>query len=106
MEHLDEEWEKRPFDAPLCVDKPSRCLANGRCWFSCEPEEKTIPYVAQWVGEDYIIYASDYPHWDGGWPHTVDTLVERTDLSDQLKRKILGENAQRYYNLKTPVGAR
>jgi predicted TIM-barrel fold metal-dependent hydrolase len=106
MEHLDEEWEKRPFDAPLCVDKPSRYLTNGRCWISCEPEEKTIPYVAQWVGEDQILYASDYPHWDGGWPHTVDTLVERTDLSDSLKRKILGENAQRFYNLKAPVGAR
>jgi len=50
-------------------------------------------------GEDYIVYASDYPHWDGGWPHTVDTLLERTDLSDGLKRKILGDNALRFYRL-------
>jgi predicted TIM-barrel fold metal-dependent hydrolase len=99
MEHLDEEWEKRQFDAPLCVDRPSAYLASGRCWFSCEPEEKTIPYVAQWVGEDHIIFASDYPHWDGGWPHMVDTLLERDDVSDTLKRKILGENALRYYGL-------
>jgi predicted TIM-barrel fold metal-dependent hydrolase len=106
LEHLDEEYEKRPFDAPLLVDKPSAYLTNGRCWFSCEPEEKTIPYVAQWVGEDHIIFASDYPHWDGGWPHAVDTLLERDDLSDQLKRKILGDNALRYYGFAAPVAAR
>jgi hypothetical protein len=100
MEHLDEEWEKRKFDAPLLADRPSAYLSNGRCWVSCEPEEKTIPYVAQWIGEDQILYASDYPHWDGGWPTTVDTILERTDLTDSLKRKILGENAMRFYNLK------
>jgi predicted TIM-barrel fold metal-dependent hydrolase len=99
MEHLDEEWEKRKFDAPLCIDRPSRYLGNGRCWVSCEPEEKTISYVADWIGEDQIIYASDYPHWDGGWPTTVDTILKRDDLSDPLKRKILGENAMRFYGL-------
>ncbi|HEY7060544.1 MAG TPA: amidohydrolase family protein [Chloroflexota bacterium] len=106
LEHLDEEWEKRKFDAPLLTDRPSAYLTNGRCWYSCEPEEKTIPYVAQWIGEDQIIYASDYPHWDGGWPHSVDTLLERDDLSDTLKRKILGDNALRYYGMAAPVGAR
>jgi len=105
MEHLDEEWEKRKFDAPLLIDRPSAYLGSGRCWVSCEPEEKTIPYVAQWIGEDQILYASDYPHWDGGWPTTVDTIVQRTDLSDSLKRKILGENAMRFYNLTVPVPA-
>ncbi len=105
MEHLDEEWEKRKFDAPFCVDRPSAYLANGRCWFSCEPEEKTIPYVAQWIGEDHIIFASDYPHWDGGWPHAVDTLLDRDDLSQALKRKILSDNTLRYYGMKAVVRA-
>jgi len=103
MEHLDEEWEKRQFDAPLCVDRPSAYLASGRCWFSCEPEEKTISYVAQWIGEDQIIFASDYPHWDGNWPHMVDTLLERDDLSATLKRKILSDNTLRFYGMKAPV---
>lgn len=105
MEHLDEEWEKRRFDAPLLVDHPSAYFSNGRCWVSCEPEEKTIPYVAQWIGEDQILYASDYPHWDGGWPHTVDTILERDDLSEALKRKILGENASRFYGLEVLAAA-
>ncbi len=97
MEHLDEEWEKRKFDAPLLRDEPSATIRNGRCFFACEPEEKTIPYVTQWIGEDVLLYASDFPHWDSGFPFTVRTLRERADLSDELKRKILGANALSYY---------
>jgi hypothetical protein len=36
LEHLDEEWEKRKFDAPLLTDRPSAYLTNGRCWYSCD----------------------------------------------------------------------
>jgi predicted TIM-barrel fold metal-dependent hydrolase len=81
-------------------------MTCGRAYFACEPEEKTIPYVVGWVGEDNILYASDYPHWDSEWPHTVDELLKRDDLSHGLKAKILGGNALGFYGLKTPVAAR
>ncbi len=77
-------------------------MTCGRAYYSCEPEEKTIPYVMQWVGEDNIVYASDYPHWDSEWPHTVDELLKRGDLSQPVKAKILGQNALRFYDLKVP----
>jgi predicted TIM-barrel fold metal-dependent hydrolase len=105
MEHMDGEFEKRPFDAPRCKSKPSEYMTCGRAFFACEPEEKTIPFVAQWVGEDQLLYASDYPHWDSEWPHTVSELLERDDLTASLKRKILGENARRFYGIKAPVAA-
>src|SRR2546422_10875637 len=63
----------------------------------------TIPYVLGWVGEDNILYASDYPHWDSEWPHTVDELMKRDDLNARVKAKILGQNALRFYDLKAPV---
>jgi len=103
MEHMDGEFEKRPWDAPLCKAKPSEYMTCGRAYFSCEPEEKTIPYVIGWVGEDNILYASDYPHWDSEWPHTVDELMRRDDLNARVKAKILGQNALRFYDLKAPV---
>jgi predicted TIM-barrel fold metal-dependent hydrolase len=105
MEHLDGEFEKRPFDAPLCQAKPSEYMRCGRLYYACEPEEKTIPYVAEWVGIDQLLYASDYPHWDSEWPNTVRTLLEREDLSLEQKQKILGENALRFYGIKTAVPA-
>src|SRR5712692_1509012 len=97
LEHLEGEWEKRKFDAPLLKDEPTAYMTCGRTYYACEPEEKTIAYVADWIGEDQLLYASDYPHWDSEWPDTVTTLLERDDLTLTLKRKILSENALRFY---------
>src|SRR6266567_882440 len=36
MEHMDGEFEKRPWDAPLCKAKPSEYITCGRAYFSCE----------------------------------------------------------------------
>lgn len=106
MEHLDGEVEKRPWDAPRLKARPSEYMKSGRIFYGCEPEERTIPYVAQWVGEDVLMYASDYPHWDSEWPHTVSELWERDDLTPGLKRKLLCDNALRFYSIQVPVVAR
>jgi uncharacterized protein len=97
MEHMDGEWSKRKFDAPLLKMLPSEYMRCGRVFVSCEPEEKTLPYVAEWLGADNILFPSDYPHWDGAFPEAVNELIERQDVSDQLKRKIFCENPQRLY---------
>jgi len=99
MEHMDEEWEKRKFDAPLLTAPPSEYFRCGRVYVSCEPEEKTLRYVPEFFPEDNILYASDYPHWDGNFPYTVSTLADRTDISDTLKRKIFFDNPKRFYGL-------
>ena len=72
MEHMDEEWEKRRDEAPLCKEEPSTYIKSGRCYFGAEPEEKTLPFAAEMVSPDVLLYASDYPHWDSDWPHTVE----------------------------------
>src|SRR6266849_4754509 len=97
MEHMDGEWSKRKFDAPLLKMLPSEYMRCGRVFVSCEPEEKTLPYVAEWLGADHILFPSDYPHWDGAFPEAVNELMVREDVSDQLKRKIFCDNPQRLY---------
>ena len=44
-----------------------------------------------------ILFASDYPHWDGLFPNAVSTLWKRTDISENAKQKILSDNAKRFY---------
>ncbi|HEY8695028.1 MAG TPA: amidohydrolase family protein [Chloroflexota bacterium] len=100
MEHMDEEYEFREFDAPLLTAKPSEYMAGGRVFISCEPEEKTLRYATEFFPEDNVLYASDYPHWDGNFPETVSTLANRCDISDTLKRKIFLDNPQRFYGFK------
>jgi hypothetical protein len=53
--------------------------------------------VIENFGEDKILFASDYPHWDGLFPNAVSTIKKRTDISDGAKQKILSENAKRFY---------
>ena len=98
MERMDEEWEKRgKVEAPLCQKKPSDYVKRGNWFFAMEPEEETLPYVIERIGDDKILFASDYPHWDGIFPHVISTIRGRKDLSDEAKAKVLGENARRFY---------
>jgi predicted TIM-barrel fold metal-dependent hydrolase len=98
MERMDEEWEKRgKIEAPLCKEKPSEYVRNGSWFFATEPEEGMLPYVMERIGEDKVLFASDYPHWDGMFPNVVSTIRGRTDLSDIAKQRILGANAMRFY---------
>ena len=46
-------------------------------------------------GEDHILMATDYPHFDSEYPHTVSKLQANAVLSDTQKEKILGENARK-----------
>jgi hypothetical protein len=67
---------------------------------SCEPEEKTLRYVPEFFPAANILFASDYPHWDGQFPDAVSTLADRSDIAEDLKRTIFFDNPQRFYGLK------
>jgi predicted TIM-barrel fold metal-dependent hydrolase len=104
MDRMDEEWEKQGWrDTPLLKRKPSEVLASKNMWYSIEIEESTVPYIIERIGADRLLWASDYPHWDTSWPHSVEHFVSRTDISDADKRIILGDSPTQLYSLKVPV---
>jgi hypothetical protein len=49
------------------------------------------------IGEDAILFASDYPHWDGGFPYMTTTVRGRQDVTGNQKDKIMRNNAIRLY---------
>ncbi len=49
------------------------------------------------------MYASDYPHTDSKFPHSVKAVRERGDLSDETKDRLLGANASAL--LRSPAAA-
>jgi len=51
------------------------------------------------LGPDFILYASDYPHWDGNWPESTKPLRERKDITEAVRAKIAGGNARRFYGI-------
>jgi predicted TIM-barrel fold metal-dependent hydrolase len=99
VERMDEHVEKRGRMAPGCKRLPREYVTRGQLYVSCEPEEAAVPLAAQVLGAHFILFASDYPHWDSGFPQATKPLRERRDLSPELKARILGENAARFYAL-------
>jgi len=100
LQRMDEEWEKRGHtEAKLLTKAPTEYVRSGRIYFSCEADEPLLPQALQWVGDERIFYASDFAHWDHSYPTSVRELSERADLSDTQKRRILADNARRFYKL-------
>lgn len=99
IERLHEHLEKRGRLTPECKHAPEEYLARGQIYVSCEPDEKGVRFATELLGSDFIMYASDYPHWDSDFPNSSKPLRERTDISTEAKAKILGQNAERFYRL-------
>jgi len=56
------------------------------------------PAAVQLVGNDNFTWDSDYPHPDGTFPWGVEATLKQP-LSPDSKRKLLGDNAARVFNL-------
>ncbi len=104
MDRMDEEFEKQGWrDAPLLKRKPSEYLASDQFWYSIEIEESMVPYLVDHFGAGQLLWASDYPHWDTSWPHSVSHFLERTDIAEAHKRQILSDNPSRLYDIRVSV---
>ncbi len=79
---------------------PSEYIKSDQIFFSCDSNEVALPLAVEVLGEDRIVYASDYPHHDCRFPNSVKDILEHSKLTASAKQKILGENAARLYRLK------
>ncbi len=78
---------------------PTELFKRG-CWISFDPDEVGLPFTAQQLGAERIVWASDYPHPDAKIPGVVAGLREAVsglDAGDQAL--ILGGTARALYDL-------
>ena len=79
------------------TDKPSDYFRE-RVWISCDPDERTIPALAERFG-DRFMWASDFPHADHT-PHYIDDLDElATGFPEHACRRFLGDNARDLFGI-------
>jgi len=82
---------------PLTKMKPSEYFKR-QCWISTEVE-KELPMIIELVGDDNIVYSTDYPHGDSDYPDAVEEMLELRGVSADSKRKIFWEHCARLYKL-------
>ena len=58
-----------------------------------------IPYVQKRLGNDKVMWASDFPHFDCYLPGLVSPVTERHDMSPEQEDAYLGDAAANFYRL-------
>jgi predicted TIM-barrel fold metal-dependent hydrolase len=98
MARLDEHAKTIKAALPELKELPSSYVRNGRYFQSIEPPEGAdlTNSVIDLVGEDVLMYASDYPHGESHFPHSVE-MVMGWKMSETRRRKLFWDNAVRYY---------
>jgi uncharacterized protein len=99
MERLDEHYEYMAPAVPLMKKPFSEYMRSEQVYYSFEPDEHTLNFVMDYVGEDRLVFASDYNHGDSKFPHTVEAVTGRKNLSESQMHKLMGDNAARLYNI-------
>jgi predicted TIM-barrel fold metal-dependent hydrolase len=96
---LDEQVRGFGGFAPEMKLAPSEYFAR-QCWVSFEIDEPTLPALLPFIGEDRVVWGSDYPHHDSTFPGAVKELEATiAPLSAAVRAKILGTNALDLYQL-------
>ena len=96
---LDEEYLKRPEEAPLLEKRPGEYITDF--YFGTQPLEVSarndlLEICFDMIGTDHLLYASDYPHWDFDSPSIITDLPM---IDDDDRRAILGGNAEEVFGV-------
>jgi predicted TIM-barrel fold metal-dependent hydrolase len=85
---------------------PTEYITSGRFFQSIEMSEgeAVTQAVIDLLGEDILMYASDYPHGESWFPESVRTVMA-WKMAEDLKRKLFWDNAVRFYRRYKPSSA-
>ncbi|MEK9868375.1 MAG: amidohydrolase family protein [Gammaproteobacteria bacterium] len=89
LNYGDQEW--------VLKEAPS-AYASRNCYYGASfPSKADLDGIDQ-VGVDRVLWGNDYPHYEGTFPYNLESLrLTFNDLSEDVRRKILGLNAADLY---------
>ncbi len=97
VQRLDHYFEAETRNGrPLPQARASEYLRQCAIYFTTEAEERNLPYVLEWVGDDRVMISGDMPHSEAR-DDAVQEIEERTDLTADQKQRLLRDNAARFY---------
>jgi predicted TIM-barrel fold metal-dependent hydrolase len=102
LETLDYEMaENAPGELALLAKPPSEYFrSNLYATFWFENNRNKLPDLIEAVGEDNILFETDFPHPTCMYPDPLGTVADKmATLPEGARRKIMGENARKLYRL-------
>ncbi len=84
---------------PVIPELPSTYFRR-HCFATFQEDHVGVDVAERYDLVDNLMWANDYPHHEGSWPHSA-AAVERQmgELSETARAKILGENARRVFGV-------
>lgn len=101
LDRMDRHFDNpdmRDSDPSVLTMRPSEYFER-QCWVSFEPIERSIAYMAESLGRNKVLWATDYPHFDGWFPGAPKMIADR--LPPELQRSVLAEGAMEFYKIGT-----
>jgi predicted TIM-barrel fold metal-dependent hydrolase len=96
---MDRHFDDQGFNDSGLKTRPSD-LFRRNCWISFEPVEGSLKVLADYIGPNKIMWATDYPHRDGFFPGAPDMVRERLKgTSPETHRGVLAGGAMGFYGL-------
>jgi predicted TIM-barrel fold metal-dependent hydrolase len=96
LDRMDRHFDDMGMNDMAIKTRPSE-MFHRQCFISFEPVEKTLPMLADYLGSDHILWATDYPHLDGFW--NAPGMIKAMGMPPQTLANVLAGGAKRYYGL-------
>jgi predicted TIM-barrel fold metal-dependent hydrolase len=98
LHRIDEHLEIGGREFPELTMSASEYFARN-CWITTECEDPYVADVIGWMGDDRILFESDFPHPDSKFPNTTQEFLNLCPdrISLEAKRKVLWDNPVDFY---------
>jgi uncharacterized protein len=99
LDRMDRHFDDQGFNDSGLKTRPSE-IFQKQCWISFEPVEGSLKVLADYVGPNKIMWATDYPHPDGFFPGAPKMIAKQLEgLSAETKQGVMAGGAMGFYGL-------
>ena len=73
---LDEHWEQYGDQWAPDLKNPPSFYFKRQCYASVECDEEPVKYTIDFLGNERLVFSTDFPHVDTKYPHAVERFLE------------------------------
>jgi predicted TIM-barrel fold metal-dependent hydrolase len=96
---MDEKWETYGPDQDYSLSLRPSDYFRRQCYAVMDADESVGKYAIDDLGDECLLWSSDFPHHDSSFPEAVNTFLAIEGMSEESKRKILWDNGAGLYGL-------